>query len=159
MPPINVLNKISLSNILLELHTALQHILFTGFVCQVFHSVNYFLLLTLSNIMTSFFKKRSTLFLSANAIWVFNFQISVPVHGVHKRLWNKGYWMFYSFVKIGCYLAQLIYFCLKLLIFFSIFDISEIKLLCPTTRQISDDSFAFSWTLTERVAQTCIDQW
>lgn len=68
MPPINVLNKISLSNILLELHTALQHTLFTGFVCGVFHNVNYFLLLTLSNIMTSC-EKKPTLFLSANDIF------------------------------------------------------------------------------------------
>ena len=61
MPPINVLNKISPSNILLELHTALQHILSTGFVCRVFHNVNYFFLLTLSNIMTSREKKKKTL--------------------------------------------------------------------------------------------------
>lgn len=71
MPPINVLNKISPSNILLELHTALQHILSTGFVCGVFHNVNYFFLLTLSNIMTSRKKKKKKpkLFLSADDIF------------------------------------------------------------------------------------------
>lgn len=70
MPPINVLNKISPSNILLQLHTALQHILSTGFVCRVFHNVNYFFLLTLSNIMTSCEKKKKPkLFLSADDIF------------------------------------------------------------------------------------------
>lgn len=69
MPPINVLNKISPSNILLELHTALQHILSTGFVCRVFHNVNYFFSLTLSNIMTSREKKKPKLFLSADDIF------------------------------------------------------------------------------------------
>lgn len=69
MPPINVLNKISPSNILLELHTALRHILSTGFVCRVFHNVNYFFSLTLSNIMTSREKKKPKLFLSADDIF------------------------------------------------------------------------------------------
>lgn len=70
MPPINVLNKISPSNILLQLHTALQHILSTGFVCRVFHNVNYFFLLTSSNIMTSCEKKKKPkLFLSADDIF------------------------------------------------------------------------------------------
>lgn len=52
--------------------------------------------------------------------------------------------MFYPFTKIGCYLAQVMLLFVEMIDFSPIFDISEIKLLCPTTSQICDDSFAFS---------------
>lgn len=118
MPPINVLNKISQSNILLELQTALQHILFTGFVCHMLHNVNYFLFVLIVQYYDKSLLKRPKLFLSANDIFESSTShIPVLEAGVHKRIQKKGYLMFYSFVKIGCYLAQGMLFLLEMIDF------------------------------------------